>query len=942
MADGQGLALPGDRQSGVTPERWKKVEAVFEQALEISSQERSVLLRNSCGDDEGLRREVELLLDSHSRAGTFLDSSELFLSSDEFQENGDLGGQMIDHYRIIREIGRGGMGAVFLAERADAAYQKRVAIKLIKRGMDTDSVLRHFHNERQILANFDHPNIARLFDGGTTENGLPYFVMEYVEGVPIDEYCNRHDLPILERLKLFREVCAAVSYAHGHLVIHRDIKRSNILVTAQGLPKLLDFGIAKILQQGDGPEPLVTMTGLRLMTPEYASPEQVRGEPVTTASDVYSLGVVLYELLTGHLPYNFASPSPIEMARVIGETVPRKPSTAVAEGKDGSRIVNHDFLKGTARPDSPMPPVRIAPIYDSRRLKGDLDNIILMALRKEPERRYQSVEQFSEDIRRHLELRPVLARKDTVRYRATKFIRRNKAIVAAAALVLLSLVSGMIATSWEARRARAEEAVAKAQKERAERRFADVRQLAHSLLFDYHDAIKDLPGATRVRERLVKDALVNLDRLAAEAHGDPALQRELAAAYEKVGDVRGQAYSASFGDRAGATNSYQKALQIREALAQASPSDLQTKLELADIYRKLGVELLDTSEAARGLEYLQKSLGLYTELAGEAPNDWQVQTDLAEIHNAIGSALEDRSEMAPALEHHRTALTIRENLLELKPADQPNRRGLSVSYENIGRVLSLTNDVHGALENNAKAMALREALLAENPTNADYRRILSISYQNNGDYKAFLKDGTGALESFRKKLVLDEQSFAADPANAQARLDLGYCCLRMGELLAQSGDHAEAVPFYKRAVEMYKQNMAADPQDVTIGIRASIAVAHLGEELAKSGQAAAGRNECTKAAEVLRATLDDPANVNQRRLRVLAYTGLGDAYVVLADRQKGSEAAESDRHAALDNYHRALDIMHEHRDRGIADADDLAAIDEVAGKATSCENSLRR
>ena len=293
MADGQGLALPGDRQSGVTPERWKKVEAVFEQALEISSQERSVLLRNSCGDDDDLRREVELLLDSHSRAGTFLDSSELFLSSDEFQENGDLGGQMIDHYRIIREIGRGGMGAVYLAERADAAYQKRVAIKLIKRGMDTDSVLRHFHNERQILANFDHPNIARLFDGGTTENGLPYFVMEYVEGVPIDEYCNRHDLPILERLKLFREVCAAVSYAHGHLVIHRDIKRSNILVTAQGLPKLLDFGIAKILQQGDGPEPLVTMTGLRLMTPEYASPEQVRGEPVTTASDVYSLGVVL-------------------------------------------------------------------------------------------------------------------------------------------------------------------------------------------------------------------------------------------------------------------------------------------------------------------------------------------------------------------------------------------------------------------------------------------------------------------------------------------------------------------------------------------------------------------------------------------------------------------------------------------------------------------------
>ena len=920
MADGEGVAVPGNRQGGVNPERWKDVEAVFEQALELPPGEQSAFLRKTCAGDEQLRREVESLLESHRRAGAFFDNADHFLSRESFEENGSfvVPGQTIDRYRIIHEIGRGGMGAVYLGERADEQYQKRVAIKLIKRGMDTDAVLRHFRKERQILASFDHPNIARLFDGGTTESGLPYFVMEYVEGLPIDEYCNQHALSISERLKLFREVCAAVAYAHRHLVIHRDIKRTNILVTTEGVPKLLDFGIAKILQEGDGAQPLATVTRSRLMTPEYASPEQVRGEPVTTASDVYSLGVVLYELLTGSSPYRFTSRAPRDVERAITEQEPTRPSTAAPDSNRKSAIANR------------------------RSLRGDLDNIILMALRKEPERRYQSVEQFSEDIRRHLELRPVLARKDTVRYRTTKFIRRNKTAVAAAALVLLSLVGGMIATSWEARHARVEEAIAKAQKERAERRFADVRQLAHSLLFDYHDAIKDLPGATRVRERLVKDALANLDRLAAEAHGDPALQRDLAAAYERVGDVRGQAYSASFGDTAGATQSYRKALHIREALAQASPSDLQTKLELADIYRKLGIELLDTSEAARGLEYLHKSLSLYTELAGEAPNDWQVQTDLAAIHNAIGSALEDRSEMAAALEHHRTALTIREKLLELKPADQLNRRGLSVSYENIGRVLSLTNDVRGALENNAKAMALRETLLAEDPVNADYRRILSISYQNNGDYKAFLKDGTGAVESFRKKLALDEQSFAADPANAQARLDLGYCCLRIGELLAQSGDHAGAAPFYKRAHEMYKQGMLADPQDVTIGIRDGIVIAHLGEELAKIGNALAARSECTKASELLRVTLDDPVNVNQRRLRVLAYTGLGDAYVVLADTQKGSEATSSDRRAARDNYRRALDIMHEHRDRGVADADDLAAMDEVAGKATACEKMLER
>jgi tetratricopeptide (TPR) repeat protein len=541
-----------------------------------------------------------------------------------------------------------------------------------------------------------------------------------------------------------------------------------------------------------------------------------------------------------------------------------------------------------------------------------------------------------------MESRPVLARRDTVRYRATKFIWRNKAAVAAAALVLLSLVGGMIATSWEARHARVEEAIAKVQKQRAERCFADVRQLAHSLLFDYHDAIKDLPGATRVRERLVKDALANLDKLAAEAHSDSVLQRELAVAYERVGDVRGQAYSASLGDRAGAVASYQKALKIREALAAETSKDGQGSRELAGTYRKLGNELLDTSEAATGLTYLEKSLALFSKLAAEEPDDPQIQGDVAESHNAIGSALEDRNDMTGALEHHRRALTIREQLVTVNPTNRNYRRDLSVTYENIGRVLSLSNDVPDALENNHKAMALREALLAEDPVNADYRRILSISYQNNGDYRAFSKDTRGALESFRRKLAIDEQSFATDPANAQARLDVGYCCQRMGELLAQLDDHQAAAASYRRASEMYQQSMVVDPQDVIIGIRGAIVGSHLGEELARLQKTSLARQECAKAVELLRLTLDDPVNVNQRRLRVLAYTGLGDAYVVVTDTQKGSEAASNDRRAARDNFRRALDIMREHRERGIADADDLAAMDEVERKATSCESMLRQ
>jgi eukaryotic-like serine/threonine-protein kinase len=402
----------------MTPERWKQVEEIFEQALELPVNERAAFLQKSSNGDDELRGEVESLLKSHASAENFIDERSLFFSGEDLEhvEEAILPGQLIGAYRIVREIGRGGMGAVYLAERADEQYKKQVAIKLIKRGMDTDAVLRRFQNERQILASFDHANIARLFDAGTTASGQPYFVMEYIDGLPIDEYCDQNQLGIPERLRLFRKVCAAVSYAHRRQVVHRDIKRSNIFVTAEGTPKLLDFGIAKILQQTNSAESLVTMTGARLMTPECASPEQLRGEPVTAASDVYSLGVVLYELLTGCLPYQLKSRLPDAVARAVTESEPKKPSaTVVSAGNQQSRNL--------------------------KLLRGDLDNILLMALRKEPERRYQSVDALSEDLRRHLEARPVLARKDTLVYRAGKFVRRNPTLIGTASIcVLLALI----------------------------------------------------------------------------------------------------------------------------------------------------------------------------------------------------------------------------------------------------------------------------------------------------------------------------------------------------------------------------------------------------------------------------------------------------------------------------------------------------------------------
>jgi len=891
----------------VTSERWQRVETLFEQALEAPAAERPQFLQ-TIGDDE-LRGEVESLLHAHLQAGAFLEEPDRFFSSESFDVDVLSPGQVIDRYRIIREIGRGGMGVVFLAERADDEYQKQVALKLIKRGTDTDSVLRHFRNERQILAGFDHPNIARLFDGGTTESGLPYFVMEYVEGLPLDEYCNAQALSVVERLKLFCQVCAAVSYAHRHLVIHRDIKRSNILVTAEGVPKLLDFGIAKLLQERD--EPLATITGLRLMTPESASPEQLRGRPVTTASDVYSLGVVLYELLCGGSPYLFTSQSPHEMARVITETEPKKPSTAIAPEGDNSKFK----------------------IRNSKSLKGDLDNIVLMALRKEPERRYQSVEQFSEDIRRHLEERPVLARKDTMSYRAGKFARRNKAGLAAAALVLLILVGGIVATNRQAH-------IAMREKARAERRFADVRQLAHSLLFDYHDAIRNLPGATKVRERLAKDALAYLDKLAAEARGDRALQRELASGYDRVGDARGGTVSGSLGDLAGALESYTKAFKIREALVAENPHDAQARRELAASHQRIGYRILSTAEASSGLEHLRKALALYLVLAREQPADQDLQFDLADTCNKLGKALKERGDLVAALAQYRVALAIREKLVAGNPQDKLFRRALWNSRENIADVLSLQGDVAGAIEANSNALALGEALVAEDPTNTNYRRGLVLNRQNAGDYRS-RSDKRAALEHFRTALALGEELLAAEPSNAITREDLAYTHQRIGDFLANFGDNAQALVHFSKALESYEQLVAAAPADLSWRFRVAICHAGVAGVQTRLGQTDLALQECGKASSLLQEIKEDATNANQRSDRARAYQCIGSAYLALAASPKAS-ASETRQHmsAARGMFQQTLNILEELRGRGTLDASNEQWAKEIADEIAKCDTAL--
>ncbi|MGA9997264.1 MAG: protein kinase, partial [Pyrinomonadaceae bacterium] len=395
----------------MTPERWKKVEEVFERALERPPEERRAYLAEACSDDEGLRSQVETLIQSYEKAGSFIESPAVPFDSSAQTLVDDPStaviGRRIGSYKIVREIGRGGMGSVYLAVRADDEFQKRVAIKLIKRGMDTDYIIRRFRNERQILASLDHPYIARLLDGGTTEDSLPYFVMEYVEGQPLHYYCDAHKLSITERLELFRKVCSAVHYAHQNLIIHRDLKPSNILVAADGTPKLLDFGIAKILNPEISSHTLdPTTAALRMMTPEYASPEQVRGESATVASDVYTLGVMLYELMTDHRPYRFNSRFPQELARVVCEEEPERPSVVV----NGIEIIPVDGEAPIEITPETVSRARNTSLEQLRRqLSGSLDNIILKALRKESHRRYQTAAELSDDLERFLEGLPVNA-----------------------------------------------------------------------------------------------------------------------------------------------------------------------------------------------------------------------------------------------------------------------------------------------------------------------------------------------------------------------------------------------------------------------------------------------------------------------------------------------------------------------------------------------------
>ncbi|MEO8505772.1 MAG: protein kinase [Acidobacteriota bacterium] len=783
--------------------RWMAAKRLLQAALELPVGERAALLEASCAGDAELKAEVAALLQAHDVAQDRFDRSPVGAGiAVEAAGVRAPPPERIDAYRVVRELGHGGMGTVYLAEREGADFHQQVAIKLIDSrlgGMASEAIVHRFHNERRILASLNHPNIARLYDGGTAASGQPYFVMEYVDGQPLDRWCSGAG-SIEARLELFRKVCAAVHYAHQNLVVHRDLKPGNILVTADGTPKLLDFGIAKLLDAEGGPVEELTVFS-RPMTPEYASPEQARGEAITTASDVYSLGVLLYQLLTGQLPYRIArGSSAAEVMRIVGEEEPPPPSTI-------------------ARTQAAPSTIQAARGGRSPHLSADLDAITLQAMRKDPRRRYASADQLSEDLRRYLTGLPVLARRDSLGYRMRKFVGRHRAGVVAAALAAVALLASTGVAVEQARVAR--------------RHFAEVRRLANSFLFEFHDAIQDLPGATAARELVVRKALEYLDGLASEAGGDQDLLGELAEAYQRVGDVQGMPYRSSLGHTEDALRSYEKALALRGSMLQRQPSDPDLRLAKARVESRIGAVLAARGDTRAALARHNAALVEVSALAA-LPYP-PAAAELATTAVSVGDDQWELGDLDSAIAGYRVALEAAQANRRDHPEDREARRYVGVVEQRLGDGLGQQKHWAEALEHQKSSLAVDQELAAANSASAETQRDLSTDYTRLAVAYRALGDRAASLVQDRQALAIRERLRAQDPKDSRALTDLAESLVQIAGGEMEGGDYATALTDLRRALPLRREQSAIDPTNLRWKDDLAAALTHYGTALASSG-----------------------------------------------------------------------------------------------------------
>jgi len=729
------------------PDRWSRIEVIFRGAVELEGEARTAYLDTACAGDEALKTEVRSLLDHDQPEGdqsieaavhgAVALGSEM-ASTEAVAFAGP--GERVGPYRIQQEIGRGGMGAVYRAVRADDQFQMEVAIKVMRRRPGRPDLLQRFQTERQILATLEHPNIARMLDGGTTGAGEPYVVMEYVRGQSLDAYCNQRRLGTRERLAIFRQVCAAVQYAHSNLVVHRDLKPGNILVTVEGVVKLLDFGIAKLLNPDFSPvEPAETATEYRILTPEYAAPEQLKGAAITTATDVYGLGVVLYELLAGRRPYRLKRATTGELERAIVEQEPERPSTAITrEETSAPESATREDAEAIGRARSTTPE-RL-----SRQLRGDLDNIILMALSKEPGGRYPSPEALSEDIRHHMEGLPVSARAATWRYRTRKFVRRNAAAVAATVAVL-AIIVGLVGFYTIRLRQERDRAQAAEQKARAEAKISAATSDFLKNLFAVADPRQ--PGTRNMNaEDLLNAGVERLrtdESVALETRADLHLTLGLALA------------------NLGKTG---KAIEtLRLSVEEREKAYGRESLETAEGLHRLGDVLRQADQYDESLASLREALAIRERLLpGDSYEMADSYNNLALIEISLGNYAESERLQTAAVEMH-ARLT------------GPDSQEISVSLNN----LAILETRQGRLDE-AEALARRALAIQVRGTDRSStlltRHLLAIIRLHKGEPEA-------ALADFRS--IFAEQSELIGPRNPRTLVtarNIGLCLTAMGDL----------------------------------------------------------------------------------------------------------------------------------------------------------------
>jgi eukaryotic-like serine/threonine-protein kinase len=768
----------------MTREQWQQVKAIAIEAWGLPAADRPRYVTAACGADSVLLREVESLIASMGAAGDRFETPALILPGGDTAIRGVIDGPAIaaasgriGGWRILKPLGHGGMGTVYLAERADAGFSQRAAIKLARGGYADGFLRQRFLDERRILATLEHPDIARLIDGGATEDGAPYVVMEFVDGVPIDTYCVERQLGLRQRIELFRRVCAAVHYAHQRLVVHRDIKPANILVTADGEPKLLDFGIAKLLDANVAQ----TQTLVRMVTPESASPEQIRGDIITTATDVYQLGTLLYRLLTGQGPYG-PGRSETDLIRAVCEETPRPPS-AVAPQRQ---------VSGTLGVAESIP--------------SDVDVIVMKTLRKEPERRYGTVEQLSNDLQRYLEGRPVTAAADRAGYRARKFVHRHRLGVAAVAALLMTLCGGIGTTLWQARVARLERERADVNRARAERQFSAVRGLANTVLGELHDAVVALPGSIKAREVLLRRATEYLDTLKAEAADDVELRRELARGYRRLAQVQGDAGMPNVGDTQAARRSIGEVISLLDSIGAATSTNAWDRIYLAEACLKARA-----FEPERRPELLDRARTLIENIPVSPLENPAALAVLSSAWNEIGDDQVAGKRYEAALAPFQKAVEISESAHRLEP-DSPDRsRNVSLAYKKLGAVYQVLKRFDEALALFDKSMLLDTNRVAREPQGALWKLDLSFTYGSIASVLGAKGDLRRALDQADKAVALREEAVALDPGEdfAKGALARGYD--RQASLRFYLGDLPGAVDSQLRRVALYDRRLKEHP-----------------------------------------------------------------------------------------------------------------------------------